>query len=481
MAHSAESDETDSATPMVTEDTLRSPPILYDAASDDDDEASRLQALGASVRQQDDLELAVGREADRMLLQQADELDEKRLQKATQRKGKLDAHLQLLTSKLSTAPASSSTKAEVQKVQKALEELNYDIEQIMGRAENRRKEAQDKRVTDTADVAGNKKKPDESKRDFLIRTGKITPFSKFGQDNVKLSNDLADVILDAEEEDHDGFEDSEMTDPGQDGVGPTSHVNLPKPGFADDVGSESASAADIVKTRARKKRRISYADTGARRSTSSDSSDKSFVAGIESKRFTSESEEGSDASLSLTTEGVDGVRSRPARGKRSGLGAGIEGEDLAGIDDGNEKLYQTRLRRWISSRRAARYRVIEQQRQAGAASANGVEEPESTDQSELARTMQEDEWHLPHPSIPDAEFEKGFRVPGDIFKSLYGYQKTGVRWLWELHHQGVGGIVGDEMGLGKTIQVRLFGVTCSVFSKLLFRWGTRIPFLETLL
>ncbi|EEC08769.1 DNA excision repair protein ERCC-6, putative, partial [Ixodes scapularis] len=36
------------------------------------------------------------------------------------------------------------------------------------------------------------------------------------------------------------------------------------------------------------------------------------------------------------------------------------------------------------------------------------------------------------------------------------YQQTGVRWLWELHRQNTGGIVGDEMGLGKTIQTIAF-------------------------
>ena len=38
----------------------------------------------------------------------------------------------------------------------------------------------------------------------------------------------------------------------------------------------------------------------------------------------------------------------------------------------------------------------------------------------------------------------------------FRYQKTGVRWLWELHGQQAGGIVGDEMGLGKTIQTIVF-------------------------
>ena len=35
---------------------------------------------------------------------------------------------------------------------------------------------------------------------------------------------------------------------------------------------------------------------------------------------------------------------------------------------------------------------------------------------------------------------------------LFRYQKVGVKWLWELHCQQAGGIIGDEMGLGKTIQ-----------------------------
>lgn len=49
-----------------------------------------------------------------------------------------------------------------------------------------------------------------------------------------------------------------------------------------------------------------------------------------------------------------------------------------------------------------------------------------------------------------------FRVPKEIWNKLYRYQQTGVRWLWELHRQGCGGIVGDEMGLGKTIQTIAF-------------------------
>ncbi len=54
------------------------------------------------------------------------------------------------------------------------------------------------------------------------------------------------------------------------------------------------------------------------------------------------------------------------------------------------------------------------------------------------------------------ELEGGLRVPGTIWDQLFGYQKVCVQWLWELHQQRVGGILGDEMGLGKTIQVISF-------------------------
>uniref|UniRef100_A0A671YJ17 DNA excision repair protein ERCC-6 n=1 Tax=Sparus aurata TaxID=8175 RepID=A0A671YJ17_SPAAU len=53
----------------------------------------------------------------------------------------------------------------------------------------------------------------------------------------------------------------------------------------------------------------------------------------------------------------------------------------------------------------------------------------------------------------DEEFDEGFKMPGFLWKKLFKYQQTGVRWMWELHCQQAGGILGDEMGLGKTIQV----------------------------
>ncbi|PSS26584.1 Protein CHROMATIN REMODELING like [Actinidia chinensis var. chinensis] len=46
-----------------------------------------------------------------------------------------------------------------------------------------------------------------------------------------------------------------------------------------------------------------------------------------------------------------------------------------------------------------------------------------------------------------------FVLPGKIGKMLYPHQRDGLKWLWSLHCQGKGGILGDDMGLGKTMQI----------------------------
>ncbi|XP_070379170.1 DNA excision repair protein ERCC-6-like isoform X3 [Dermacentor albipictus] len=74
---------------------------------------------------------------------------------------------------------------------------------------------------------------------------------------------------------------------------------------------------------------------------------------------------------------------------------------------------------------------------------------------EKHRSIMEDEEN-DSTSGSTVEVDDEFHVPKVIWNKLYRYQQTGVRWLWELHRQGCGGIVGDEMGLGKTIQTIAF-------------------------
>ena len=72
-----------------------------------------------------------------------------------------------------------------------------------------------------------------------------------------------------------------------------------------------------------------------------------------------------------------------------------------------------------------------------------------------ADTESEDE-HLGESQDDDVVFDGGYRQPSDRWQQLFDYQRTGIKWMWELHNQGAGGVLGDEMGLGKTVQVIAF-------------------------
>ncbi|KAM3912905.1 DNA excision repair protein ERCC-6 [Leptodactylus fuscus] len=91
-------------------------------------------------------------------------------------------------------------------------------------------------------------------------------------------------------------------------------------------------------------------------------------------------------------------------------------------DDGDAKLYKHRIRQYLK------------------------QESKEAEQRRMAEESEDS----------DVEFDEGFCIPGSLWKKLYKYQQTGVRWLWELHCQQAGGILGDEMGLGKTIQIIAF-------------------------
>ncbi|KAB7505760.1 hypothetical protein Anas_07104 [Armadillidium nasatum] len=67
-------------------------------------------------------------------------------------------------------------------------------------------------------------------------------------------------------------------------------------------------------------------------------------------------------------------------------------------------------------------------------------------------------------SDEDEEFERfegNYKIPLSIWNKLFKYQRVCVKWLWELHCQQCGGILGDEMGLGKTVMVISFLVGLS--------------------
>ncbi len=84
---------------------------------------------------------------------------------------------------------------------------------------------------------------------------------------------------------------------------------------------------------------------------------------------------------------------------------------------------------------------------------HGRASPEADESGGQGQQQQEGGQGQEEEAMEEVEFEGGFRIPAALYGRLFDYQRTAVKWLWELHTQRAGGILGDEMGLGKTVQV----------------------------
>ncbi|KAF2828407.1 hypothetical protein CC86DRAFT_444655 [Ophiobolus disseminans] len=408
--------------------------ILADGAQDqeelpsDADEETRLKFLTTGTRAQDDLERDIGRQAEQLLVEQADARDKKRMEKVEGEAKRAEAAIQKLKNRLAL-PALDTQKAklrgEIAMHRDKIDEIDAEMDAIQKRINDRHAAPGGDEVEEGASGP----LPNETRRDFLIRTGKITPFSKLAQ-NQPGAGTLGETMLDAEVEDM-------------------------------DVESSSEAPSPEPKPRPTKRRKVTRArDESASRESSAainttDGDSDAFDPGLSDRQLaTLDDSEGlseevtqDDDFMPDTVGRAPKARGTKRKAKVAPVGDAAE-EDLAGVDDGNERVFRKRVDRWSLDRSTARRRAKEK---------NG----------DVAVDEQgEKECFLPHPTEPDTEFDGGFRIPGDIFPALFDYQKTGVQWLWELYQQSVGGIIGDEMGLGKTIQAISF-VAGLHYSKLL--------------
>ncbi|KLU89166.1 DNA repair and recombination protein RAD26 [Magnaporthiopsis poae ATCC 64411] len=388
------------------------------------DEAAALAGLTENVRDQDELARDITHRANLALIDAEDEKDQKRIVKAEADQKKLSDKLKALLRKAESRalPAATiqRTRTEIEQTKTAIAQIDRDILDLSQRIQQRHREDGG---GSTDGTKGTKKLTGETQRDYLIRTGKITPFAKIGGPRPEgVEGELADAIIEAEDEAA-----AVQLEKADEDRGPRSHQNLRAPGFAD--GSEPPSAAESeFSLRPRKKRKIA---------ASSAASDDDFQP---SSGPASPEDAVSDAGYDSADMTVTPVKSKRKRAKKSAAASEDDevAVDLSGIDDGNEGVYRKRLSTWVERRRNARLR-----RQI----ARGEE---AVDDKSI------DEWFKPSPDQPDHEFDNGLKLPGDIYPALFDYQKTGVRWLSELFEQNVGGIVGDEMGLGKTVQLISF-------------------------
>ncbi|KAK3356900.1 P-loop containing nucleoside triphosphate hydrolase protein [Lasiosphaeria hispida] len=410
-------------------DDASSAPEPTDSTIVDLDEESALKRLTENVRNQDDLERDITIQANRAFIEAEDKRDQKRIEKAEQVRIRLETQLRTQQQKLSSSFANSTVKLRIRqdiaRIKAEIELCAKDISDFNGRIEKRHQEG----AADELPAASGGKLPNETQREYLIRTGKITPFAKIGGPRPEgVEGDLANAIVDAEDEAV--AEELEQAD----ADGPRSHRNLRLPGFVED-NDAAASLQGEFSLRPRKRRRAQQ---------TAESSDEFAPDEAVSDAPTAESYESGDS--------MDMTDMTPKTKKRKKTAKASEDKvDLSGIDDGNEEVYQSRLEDWVERRSRARRR-----------------HQESLGQPVDDAADREKEWFKPSPDQPDHQFDSGLKLPGDIFPSLFDYQKTGVQWLAELYAQQVGGIVGDEMGLGKTVQLISF-VAALHYSKMLHK------------
>lgn len=412
--------------PLADKITAASPPGTHQDGSpasdlpEDLDEESALKNLSATARDQEDLERDISHQANLALIEAEDNKDQKRIKKAEAAKlkyinQKKDQQAKLRTSRGNTTFQNKAQK-EIARLDAEIELADKDIVELNARIEERHQAGRDDEVT-AGRATG--RLPGETQREFLIRTGKITPFSKIGGQRPEgVHGDLADAIIAAEDEAvAEELENEQVADQIR------SHQNLRLPGFLEEDDDDvTATVENEFSLRPRKKRRIQ-----------NDASSDEFTP--ESAASPASISAGGSEDYDLTGLTRAAPRKTP-KGSKAAKDAGGK-VDFSKIDDGDESVYRHRLSDWEERRSRARRR--RQEREGISGDDDG-----------------EEEWFKPSPDQPDHQFENGIKLPGDIYPSLFDYQKTGVQWLAELYGRQVGGIVGDEMGLGKTIQVISF-------------------------
>lgn len=326
-----------------------------------DGSEKKLQDLGlVDVLSQSALEQRIQNNATSLINQQLLEQEQGRLERAQNALGKSNDKIGLLSRRWNNASRISAR----QKLHEQIDEIKKnELPPILSDIEDIRKRLRDLKRSQKTDASGNGsqeegRKPGESERDYLVRTGQITAFgSKRG---FAMADDTNQEEREEEEKKNDQNQEQEQED--------------------QEVGDKSPS----------------YEDDDEYREDDMD-----------------DEEEFSDASQERNIEEENDVILQPGAVK----------------DDGDEYFYQKRLRHWCTRR------------------AKGRKADHNPDLPE---------WRKKHPEFSDAKLDDEFKIPGELYSLLFNYQKTCVQWLYELHQQRCGGIIGDEMGLGKTIQVIAF-------------------------
>ncbi|KAI8378590.1 SNF2 family N-terminal domain-containing protein [Blakeslea trispora] len=354
--------------------------------------ANELSQLGVDLVDQNEFEKSLMQKADRAIAERDDELDQKRLDKAIKEISAAQKQLDNLKMKMKDNLDKERWMPKITEQAQKLRNATQDKKDIIERMKDRHSE----RERALRPPSQNEKQINETQRDYLVRTGKITPFEQTLPPQHLTNHEVSS---------------SNTIFPGTENQMSHQHLHVP-----------NHKASDLVASRSKRKL-AQYSDED------DDGEYKESDDTVDEDEYMEEDEDLDD------TEGNQKHKIRKL--------------DEIYEDDGLEQYYRKRLDDWIHNRRIMRYRVTHQD--------TPLEEiEEKLKQEGLDDHSFEEEKFLAHPNYQDVEFDNGYRIPGELWNCLFDYQKTCVQWLWELHSQQVGGILGDEMGLGKTIQIIAF-------------------------
>ncbi len=386
----------------------------YNNEAEIDERATTLEELGVRFMSQDIIEENVARKLNMEMLDRDMVLDRKRLEKLSNQKNIITDRISSLESKLQNRNTRISQKESIRKQVEDIKSNDLgtvlkDIKDVEGRLRNFQRES----ATISLEDKGTKvhKLPNETEQAFLIRTGKITPFSStrgFKQIGIDGEN-----YHQEEQKSHKNLRIPEINNPITIGSVPSyeSEAIVIKRKHINDDNNTDSKASDTLKD-------DDQQDLQEYKQSYDAESEDEFI-----------NNEDSDPEIFTTKAKKKGSKKQK-----------VEKKEIV-TDDGDELFYQLRLSKWISRRQSMR---------------TNSSPLEQLNMSSDHDDKSIDEWLQPHPSIPDATLDHEYKVPGDVYESLFEYQKTGIQWLWELYSQKAGGIIGDEMGLGKTIQIISF-------------------------
>lgn len=120
------------------------------------------------------------------------------------------------------------------------------------------------------------------------------------------------------------------------------------------------------------------------------------------------------------------------------------------LDDGDDDLYYERMKnleryeKYLSSKQVVINIKEEEEEEEEIINEDENKEKEEAEEDKYGTNFSEANQQLVINNFKHIELDGGLKVPEGIWNKLFKFQKTGLKWLWELHLQRCGGILGGR-------------------------------------